>query len=932
MSKPRKSHLRIAWKSVCTTCKALFHGCYSAIVLMLAAATLFAAYVATLDDIPVPNFIIRELRDQLQTKGISLRMEGIRFQPNGRIIVERPEFYSPELGSTIVAADIAIAKLKLSRLLFRKVAIDEVRLSSGRIVLPAMLTPSGEPTTAISSINLEAVQRAERWNIRYANCAIDDLKLSLAGRINANLLQLPPPKPDAPKPTVTQIILKLAPQISRVKEELKRLDAPFCTIDLDIEDGTQTAYLDLGATRLKATPEIEVQELSIKAKYALGQSLETKLFANHISLPNEVSAKSLRLFAQWDSEPPPKSLLPDHIQASTAQISYQGTEIPSLIALATPGETTHSAHIQLAFPSSPISARLEHDTESQQTSLDLHALLDTPLLENLNPLAQKFANLDLHSQAQIHSAIDIHATGTLDADFKPSRINAIAQTGETTLLGTTIDYASCSATLTGPQIDLHEVRLQAGQQSGVITVGYNLETMLRRVLIEGSFDPTSVNSWFKPWWAAMWDGMSFPDEGMLTYLDSQATFKRPDTVHVTGTGYVQDFNLRGMLVDELRTKLFSKFHYIDLYDLEINAADDQQAVGEIQFYMDRDVRDEKDKLTGIWIEAISTLDVQNGPKILWEIADGVRNILAPYCYDLPPLLEVRSASVLFEDEFINDIDLGIESETAFTFYGYPLDSLSTEIHIDDDVIDIPYAESDLGGGKMTASAFIVGDAVEIDAQLDDVGFGEALVATNTYFAADGSETAQAMDTERLLSFGGKANASFKGHGILGDSLSYQGEGEFKITEADFGSFRLFGLLSAALEITPLRFTTLSFSDASSPFTVNLDTVNLTDAKMEGGGAAIESEGTYNIETDALDLSAKLFPFRNSKVPLITPLINLPLDIFSNVFEVSVTGTFDEPKLTLFNPNTKQEINVDTPRRDHRPTRNPRSVTKNAPSE
>ncbi|EDY84109.1 hypothetical protein VDG1235_3738 [Verrucomicrobiia bacterium DG1235] len=922
MSKRRKKTIRFAWKSACATCKALFQWCYSAIVLVLVTATIFAAYVATLDDIPVPSFIIRELRDQLKTKGLTLRMDGVRFQPNGRIIFEGPELFSPELGSTVVAAEKAVAKIKLSHLLFGSVALDEVRLSSGRFVIPAMLTPSGEPTTAISSINIEATHRAQRWNIHYATCAIDDLKLSLAGRLDDSLLSLPPPKPDAPKFSATRAILDLAPRISNLQKELKSLDSPFCSVELDIENKQQVARIHLGTSRIKVNPDLQIHEVVLHANCTADSQLSLTLDASRADLPQEATIESLRLAAHWNKLPTQKDFLPNRIQASATTVAYQGATLPSIVALAQPAPDAHRATIQIAFPERPLVAELYHDATSKETTLDLTAQLDSATLAGINPIAQNIAKQDLLSLASLSSAIDIHAIANFDSDFKPTNVEAFALAGATSILGANIDYASTRASINGPQIDVSEIHLRSGKQSGVIKIGYNLETLLRRVLVEGSFDPTMINAWFKPWWSAMWDGMVFPEEGMLTYLDSIATFKRPDTVRVTGTGYVQNLDLRGMPVEELRTRIFSLFHYVDLYDLELSSTDGQEAFGEVQFHMDRDIRDEKDKLTGIWIQALSTLDVKNAPNILWEIADSAAEILAPYCYDLPPFIEARSASVRHQDEYINDIDLQIETQSQFSYYGYPFESLETFVHIDDDIVDIPTAKGGLGGGTLHASAFIVGDAVEIDASLESASFGQTLKATNTYFANDGSETAQAMDVEKLLNFGGQINATFQGDGITGDSLSYLGDGAFEIAGADFGSFRMLGLLSMALEITPLRFTTLKFNKASSPFSVLREQVHFSDIKIEGPVATIQSEGDYNIETDALDFSAKLFPFRNSKVPLISPIINIPLNIFSNVLEVSVTGTFDEPQLRLFDPSTKEGIDVVSPRnpREHRPTR------------
>src|SRR5690606_15259321 len=87
MSSPRQSPGRLAWRSACTTCKALFQCLYSGLVILLICVTVFVAYVAFLDAIPVPKFIIREIHDELKTQGLALRMDRVHFQPNGRVIL-----------------------------------------------------------------------------------------------------------------------------------------------------------------------------------------------------------------------------------------------------------------------------------------------------------------------------------------------------------------------------------------------------------------------------------------------------------------------------------------------------------------------------------------------------------------------------------------------------------------------------------------------------------------------------------------------------------------------------------------------------------------------------------------------------------------------------------------------------------------------------
>lgn len=916
MSSRRKGPIRMAWRSTCATCNAFCQWLYSALVILLVSATLFAAYVATLDDIPVPNFIIRELQVQLKSQGLTLRMKGVRFQPNGRIIFTQPEIYSTELGSTIFRAEKAVAKIRLTHLAFGSASFDEVRLSSGEFVIPAMLTPSGEPVTAVSSINLEATQRGRRWNIDYANCAIDNLKLSIAGILHSDLLKLPKPKPDAPKLSASRAILQVAPKIAQLRKVLERFDSPFAIINLDVIAKRQAASLELGSRELRIAEEFTINELLIQADLATDETIGLELTANSVQLPYQLKANSLQLYANWDSIPDKLQPYPFRIQASSTNLSYQDVVLPSLVASASPRNTYYQANLQLTAPTTPIEIDVHHYKESKKTTAQIRATFDQDSIDFVAPVANSIAPIESQSMISSSGPVDLQAKIELDSEFKPLSGSAYGTSGPIDIMGAAIDFAALRASLDGPQISVPEIRLRSGLQAGVIKIGYNLETMLRRIMVEGSFDPTMINDWFKPWWSAMWNGMTFPEEGMLTYLDSQAIFKQPDTVRVTGLAYAQDIDVRGLDVRELRTKIFSLYHYVDLYDMQLAANPNQHARGEIQFHMGRDLRDEKDKLTGIWIQAISTLDVKKAPDILWEISDAAASILAPYCYDIPPLIEAKSGSVRHLDEYINEIELDIETFTPFSYYGFPFDSLETSVYVGDDTVDLPLAQGKLGDGNVNASIFVVGDGLALTLDVDQANFGEVLNAANTYFAVNGSATAQQMDTERLLNYGGKIDAFFDGAGIAGEPTSFEGVGEFAISDADFGKFQLFGLLSMALEITPLRFTTLKFTDASGAFTVDRELVRFENNTVEGPVATIESSGRYNIETEALNFAAKLFPFRNSKVPLISPIINIPLNIVSNVFEVYVTGTFSEPQLRLTNPKTDQQIDVD-------PSRNPR---------
>ncbi len=900
MSSRRKSPLHLLWRSVWTTCHGAFHCVYSALVLLLALVTAFATYVATLDYIPVPKFLVHELRERLQAEGLALEMRGILFQPNGRIAIEQPLLRSTDLGSPILSADQATVRIRLSHLLLRRLTFDELSISAGEFIIPAMLTPSGLDQTAISSIHLEARLRGERWNLHYANLSIDQLRVAASGNIKSEYLR-PKPKPDEPEgKTATQLILEIAPKIARLQKELTRLSDPNCILELDIgPERVQQATVRFSAKKATLSPEIQIERPRLAVQLQAAGQQVLGLQAESLALPKAISTRRAELRATWEKLPSQGNWMPIRIESSLTDLAHSGLVLPNLFAKALNLPNRQSVEAQFMLAGAPWQLQLGRQDDASPIDVDLIAQLGPGLPAELNPIASDFAQLELSELAQLGQTVDLHLSGKLSPDLQPQQSQAIVQAGAANIKGAKLDRATILARYQDRQIDVEEIWIRSGLQSAKIGIGYNLDTRLRRILLEGNVDPTMINGWFKPWWAGMWEGMVFSPSGMYAALDSQAIFKRPETVRVTGIGLARDMDLRGLQTEELRTRFFSLFHYVDLYDIELDAIGDQTARGEVQFSLGHDIRDAKDKLTGLWIDVDSTLDIKIGPSAIWEIGEDIAEIIEPYDYETPPRLIAKSYTIRQQDEYDYAVDLDILTNDTLTFYGFPFESVEAFAHIRPDIVEIPGARGTVGGGRVEVDTFILGDGIDLDLQLTDANFGQTLVAANAYFAADGSETAQEMDLDKLLSYGGNLRLQFSGQGIVGESTSYTGKGNFDIKDAAFGKLRLFGLLSAALEATPLRVTTLKFADAQGDFEVDKELVRVPDGTIDGPVAGIKTNGAYNLETDQLDFRAKLFPFRNSRVPLISPLINLPLNVMSHALEVTVTGAFSDPKLSLF---------------------------------
>ena len=307
-------------------------------------------------------------------------------------------------------------------------------------------------------------------------------------------------------------------------------------------------------------------------------------------------------------------------------------------------------------------------------------------------------------------------------------------------------------------------------------------------------------------------------------------------------------------------------------------------------------------MTALWIDAETNIDLSIGPDLIKEVRQNVIEILEPYGYEIPPHVIAVASSVRNRNLFDYAIDLQIDTDHPFSYYHYPLDSVSAIVKLGNGWASLPTITASLAGGTARAHAEIVDEKIELGITLDEAHFGNTLKASAIYFSENDEESsASSFSTEELSSYGGGLNLTFEGAGIVGDTLSYDGKGTYQISGADFYQLQLFGGLSRVLEGANLPFTTLKFEDAKGDFTVEQRYVEFPDVTLKGPVAQIASRGNYDLEAGELDFKARLYPLRSS------PLLKFPglvLDIFTGIFEVNLTGTISDPKWSLFR-TTKQ---------------------------
>jgi len=900
MPSPARSPSAVIRESVNVCCKSLLDMAYTLFVIVLLILVAFFTYIIAIEEAPFPGFVLRLMENKLEARGAALSMKGVRITPNGRIIIEEPILRSNELQDTIAQADSITIKINPSLLIFGSLNITNVSISNGRFLAPAVLSPSGVSQVIADRIDLNIDNNRKSLSINFAKLQSKNLRFFASGSLKKDFLLIPQGRP--PK-TLGALLINNLPKFWEIEKHFQLIDQADIQARFDVRSKEkQTIELTTTVPKCELPNKTRISTVRIKAQLPESGGLALEVTADTAHLPQELRVANPKLSAVWPQLPTRESWLPTLFAAHAAHV--EKAETPALSGFVAEGSILDSkvSYAGLfTFAQKAFSISGNHNLVNKTTHINLEGEIGQ---HAPNAIAALLKQPSLATIATIHEAPYLKASATLDESFKPLTTNAFLDAGPITIQGARFDRSLAFAETKGPHLSVPDIFLRSGKQNGWLGIDYNLATKKRRFLIDGLFDPNTLNDWFPPWWADFWsENFQFPEGGFYCLLDSRGTHGQPDAQRITGLGMSPNLGIRGEPMDFLRTRMFIRLHYFDLYDFDLRRPEGR-AEGETQIYVARDPVDQKDKLSGLWIDATSSIDPRIGPTVLYEIATDIEEILEPYAFENPPTVKAIASTKRIQGEFQYEAELDIDMPEAFTFFDYPLDGAKSKVFLENDIIRIPEATASLGAGVVRAKADIFDDDITLEASLEKANFGKALQATVQYFAVDDPTIAEDVEIDKLTDYGGLINMDFAGTGILGDSLSYEGKGVYNIKKADLGKLQMFGLLSKVLEATPLRFSTLSFENAVGSYSAHKTYLEYPDLLMTGPAARVKAEGRYNLDAELLDFKAKLFPFRQSSMPVMA-LVGVVLEPLSHALEVRLTGTLGEPKVSLFSGSSQK---------------------------
>src|SRR6185503_1682219 len=113
---------------------------------------------------------------------------------------------------------------------------------------------------------------------------------------------------------------------------------------------------------------------------------------------------------------------------------------------------------------------------------------------------------------------------------------------------------------------------------------------------------------------------------------------------------------------------------------------------------------------------------------------GGEEMLAPYRYDIAPAVEVSGTVQNDGGKFDTQLDVEIEANNAFRYHEFPLEWLSTDVHIHTFHVELPRIVAGYAGGTLRGTATANNGHLAFDASLSDSDYDLAVDVFNAYLS------------------------------------------------------------------------------------------------------------------------------------------------------------------------------------------------------
>ncbi len=866
--------------------------------LALALLLCFQVYIASVNELQVPPFLLHAIEDHLAESGVTVSFKRATFDPTGRVLLQGASFKLASFAEPVVTADAIYLRLDPLALLEKRFEAREIRATGANLFIPAMLSTSGRPEKIVQDLDggFSITSRGDEFLVDYLTCRLGSVFISAHGTINAGTVARN--NAEATSLPLAEFLSRnyvaLSREFSSAEDQMAGLRRTMITavlIPSDTRGAIVNAELYADGLRMPGPVAIEAGQVRARCRFPLlgGAPLMTSAVATAetLSIGGNASATAVRARVRGILKMEPLAFDAKQVDFTAGSVTYGGSSVAAPIASVAPhGGKAFAAEVSAMVLGRPVSARGDIDFAAKSADVSFDGSFSSGLTE---PLSE-------HTGASIRHFADLSepivATGRVrfSPGWRFTDVSAHVDTRNFVAYKVKFDEARGNVTFDGTHFAAREAVVVSGDNLAEGSYEQNFSTLEFRYLLTGRLRPLTITPWFGgDWWTNIFGNFGFPTQPPDATIDVRGQYLRGRYFSVFGYADSKDPVLKGVPFDRARSLLYVDQFACDGLDVAITKG---SGTAQGSFKLTTEPRE------GLWsgfdIEATSTIDLSPLGKMLPPDA---ASAIAAFSFDQPPALALRGH---FDGPASNSVGhkhfhTEVRSNGGFRVHGVAFDKASFKFDLDDDNIKVSDIVAGFAGGDVNGSATVTGaDAdrrLRFKASLSGASLGQAAATAEGYVVSGTPGNSTALDTFARDKSGVRLDLNVSAEGLPGELATFVGDGNVQIQGGQLGELSLLGGLSKVLKFPELRFT-----QARASFKIGGSAVDFTDMSVIGANSAIRAKGTYAIDRRTLDFSATIYPFMESKSLLqVFNALSAPL---SAMLRVKLTGSIDKPTWRL----------------------------------
>jgi hypothetical protein len=862
-----------------------------ALALLLGLQT----YIASVNELEVPHFLLRAIESHLAESGVSFVFGRATFDPSGRILIEKARFKLASFSEPVVTASAIYIRLDPWALLGRRFEPREIRATGADLFIPAMLSPSGKPEKLIEDLDagFSITSRGNEFSVDYLNCRVGGVSLSAHGTINAGSVARNGAEATALPLAefISRNYVTLSRELAHAEERMASLDQGSLTAVLtpsDTRGAIINADLFASSLRIAEPPGIEAETIRASARFPLlgGASMASASATAETLRVGARSAAHARARVRGLLNLETNTFVPRQVDAAAGSVSADGIEAVSPVVRVSPedgGRMTAEATAWLY--GSPAWIRGSADLRAKSADVDFDAWVSPGLLE---PLSRR-THLKMRTYADIAEPAAVSGRLRLGPGWTFTDVAGRIDARRVNAYGVKLDEVRGDVSFDGRHFAARNATAVAGGNLALGSYEQDFRTLGFRYLLRGRLRPLEISHWFRGgWWEGIFGRFDFTEAPPDATVDVQGHYLHGRDFSVFGYADVRKPGILGVPMDRVRTLL-----YIDQAICEGFEVEATQAGGIARASFKASFEPVSGSWKGLDLEVDSHLDPTGVAKML---PPGAESAIGAFSFEQPPAIAVRGH---FDGPAAGlphkTLHAEVRSDSGLRVHGVAFSRALFKFDLNDDDIDVTDAEAGFAGGTATGKATIAGSGdarrLRFKAALTHASLGQSAATAEGYVKRAAAGTSTALDTFAREKLDVRLDLAVSATGRPGELDTFVGDGNVQIQGTELGGLSLLGGLSRILKVTELRFT-----QAQAEFRIENGSLYFPELNVIGANSAIKAKGSYSIDRRQLDFSARIYPFQESRGPLqIFNALSAPL---SAVFAVKLTGGIDKPSWSV----------------------------------